>query len=217
MKKTTAILSATALTGIMLLSACNKDPQSPGVEYMPDMYRSPSYEVYQQNGHFSDSVGMLQPVGGTVARNFIYFEYPSTNEGYEAAGRDVHNPLPNTPAMHEEGKRLYGIYCTHCHGDKGQGDGSIVALGKFPPPPSYSKANSSRGGAMKDLTDGKIYHTITYGLNLMGSHASQLLPDERWKIVMYVHDLQHEGESAAAATDSTKAPADSAQVTAQNK
>ena len=43
---------------------------------------------------------------------------------------------------------------------------------------------------MKDLTDGKIYHTITYGLNSMGSYASQLEPDERWKVVLYVHQLQ---------------------------
>ena len=43
---------------------------------------------------------------------------------------------------------------------------------------------------MKDLSDGKIYHTIYYGVGLMGSHASQLSPDERWKVVMYVRELQ---------------------------
>ena len=43
---------------------------------------------------------------------------------------------------------------------------------------------------MKDLTDGKIFHTITYGVNLMGAHASQISPAERWKIVLYVHELQ---------------------------
>jgi hypothetical protein len=43
---------------------------------------------------------------------------------------------------------------------------------------------------MKDLTDGKIFHTITYGVNLMGAHRYQLTPTERWKIVMYVHELQ---------------------------
>ena len=71
----------------------------------------------------------------------------------------------------------------------GQGDGLVVAHG-FPAPPSYSKGQSSRGGAMKDLTDGKIYHTITYGVNAMGSYASQLAPEERWKVIMYVHHLQ---------------------------
>ena len=58
---------------------------------------------------------------------------------------------------------------------------------------------------MKDLTDGKIYHTITYGLNMMGSHAGQLLPDERMRIIMYVHELQKMGAPA----DTTAAkPAD---------
>ena len=57
---------------------------------------------------------------------------------------------------------------------------------------------------MKDLNDGKIYHTITYGLNLMGPHASQLLPEERWKVVMWVHELQKTGGAAAAPADSAK-------------
>jgi len=43
---------------------------------------------------------------------------------------------------------------------------------------------------MSQLTDGKIYHTITYGYNAMGSHASQISPEDRWKVVMYVHELQ---------------------------
>lgn len=54
---------------------------------------------------------------------------------------------------------------------------------------------------MKDLTDGKIYHTITYGLNMMGSDSLQLSPDERWKVVLYVHELKMIG--SAAASDST--------------
>jgi hypothetical protein len=63
---------------------------------------------------------------------------------------------------------------------------------------------------MRDLTDGKIYHTITYGINLMGSHASQVNPTERWKIVMYVHELAKAGSAPApAASDSTAAPKDS--------
>jgi len=27
-------------------------------------------------------------------------------------------------------------------------------------------------------------------VNLMGSHAAQISPAERWKIVLYVHELQ---------------------------
>lgn len=204
MKTTTLILCAAATFGVALLSSCGKDPKRPGLEFMPDMYRSPSYEVYGQSNLFSDSLAMRQPATGSVARNFEVFDYPGTNEGYEAAGRDVKNPFEANEANVKEGKRLYEIYCVHCHGTKGAGDGSIVAIGKFPPPPSYSAGNSSRGGMMKDLNDGKIYHTITYGLNLMGPHGPQLLPEERWKIVMWVHELQRGGQPAAPAADSTK-------------
>ena len=60
-----------------------------------------------------------------------------------------------------------------------------------------------------DLTDGKIFHTITYGVNLMGSHASQVNPEERWKIVMYVHQLAHGGPAPAASDSTSAAPKDS--------
>jgi mono/diheme cytochrome c family protein len=98
--------------------------------------------------------------------------------------------LANTPKNLADGKALFTTFCSPCHGVTGQGDGLVVQHG-YPPPPSYSKGQSSRGGAMKDLTDGKIYHTITYGVNAMGSYASQVAPEERWKIVMYVHHLQN--------------------------
>jgi hypothetical protein len=44
---------------------------------------------------------------------------------------------------------------------------------------------------MKDLSDGKMFHSITYGRNLMGSHASQLTQEERWTIIHYVNTLQN--------------------------
>jgi len=84
---------------------------------------------------------------------------------------------------------LFEHFCSPCHGITGQGDGLVTQHG-FPPPPSYSTGQSSRGGAMKDLTDGKIYHTITYGVNAMGPYASQLDPQERMKVILYVHHLQ---------------------------
>lgn len=214
MNKPVVFLSVLALTVAALSSSCKRGPNDPGLEFMPDMYRSPSYEVYSANPNFSDSITLQKPADGSIPRNYTFFSYPSSNEGYEAAGRDVKNPLPLTPENLAEGERLYGIFCTHCHGEGGNGDGNLVAIGKFPPPPSYSTGNSSRGGAMKDLNDGKIYHTITYGINLMGAHASQINPEERWKIVMFVHKLQGQLGDAAAATDSTAAPKDSTAATA---
>lgn len=191
-----------------LAVSCSKDPANPGYEFMPDMYRSPAVKAYEPSAMFADSVSALLPVKGSIPRGWDFFHYPSTNEGYEAAGRDLANPFAVTPEHLAEGKRLYTNFCMHCHGETGNGDGSLIATGKFPPPPSYSTGVSSRGGNMKDLSDGKIYHTITYGINLMGPHASQVSPNERWKITMYIKELQKAGGAAAApaaAADSSAA------------
>ena len=40
------------------------------------------------------------------------------------------------------------------------------------------------------MNDGHIFHVITYGKGRMWPHASQVNPEERWKIVHYVHRLQ---------------------------
>ncbi len=203
MNKPAVFLTALAGAVVVLMTSCGKDPKDPGIVFMPDMYESPSYEVYSSNPNFPDSITLQAPVKGTVPQGYTFFDYPSTNEGYEAAGRDVKNPLPATPENLAEGERLFGIYCIVCHGETGLGDGNLVAIGKFPPPPSYATGVSSRGGNMKDLSDGKIFHTITYGINLMGSHASQINPEERWKIVMFVHKLQ--GNAVATASGDTTA------------
>lgn len=184
---------------MVMLTSCFKDPQSPGYEYMPDMYRSAAYKTYEPNPNFADSSNALLPVAGTISRGeWPYdanevrdfpFPYPDTKEGYEASS-EMANPVPFSEKVLNEGQVLYINFCSHCHGVKGEGDGTLITNDKFPPPPSYSSGNSSRGGAMKDLSAGKIFHTITYGINLMGAHASQLDKEQRWKIVYYVQTLQ---------------------------
>ena len=96
-------------------------------------------------------------------------------------------------AMHEvDGEKIYGKFCIHCHGAAGAGDGKVGL--KLPgPPPAYD-------GALKDLPEGKIFHSITYGKNSMGAHNSLLTTEERWKLVCYVQKLQ--GPKGGA--DSTK-------------
>ena len=181
---TTAIIIA----AMIIISSC-KDKRSTGWEYAPNMYEHIAYDPDQANDNFKDGKTAQVPPAGTTPVGFVRFDYPNTKDGYELAGTEVKSPLPQTQANYADGKLLFAHFCSPCHGLGGQGDGLVVAHG-FPAPPSYSKGQSSRGGAMKDLTDGKIYHTITYGVNAMGSYASQLDPTERWKVIMYVHHLQ---------------------------
>lgn len=183
----------------MLITSCTRNPDSPGVEYMPDMYRSTSYESNSMNMNFADSMTNRMPVSGTISQgavaNSAYgvnnepYAYKNDNEGYELAGQNLKSPFAATPEMVDEGKIIYGKYCQHCHGESGAGDGKMVQNEKFPPPPSYS-------GPLKNLPEGKMFHTLQYGKGLMGSHASQLSKEERWKVIGYVQTLQGSRETA---------------------
>lgn len=168
------------------------DPRDPGIEYAPQMYHSIPLDPYSQTDYFSytkDGKHVIEPVAGTVPRGKVDYIYPfpNTNEGYEEAGKKLKNPLTATPENLAEGKKLYEYYCIHCHGEKGNGRGTIVEAGKFPQVPSYY------GPQLRDLPEGKMFHSITYGKNLMGSHASQLSPEERWKVILYVQELRARG------------------------
>ena len=185
--KVLGIAVVTVVTAIVASSCKNK--RSPGWEYAPNMYEKIAFDPDQPNPNFKDGKTAQLPPAGTTPIGFTRFDYPKTMDGYNQASIEVKSILAPTAKNMEEGKALFMTFCSPCHGKTGQGDGIVTTHG-FPPPPSYSKGQSSRGGAMKDLTDGKIYHTITYGLNAMGSYASQLNPEERWEVVLYVHHLQ---------------------------
>lgn len=190
-KKSIFGLALIAISVATIFSSCH-DKRSRGLEYAPNMYYPIAYNPDQKNKNFENGITAQVPPTGTTPIGFTRFdEFPNTNEGYEAASASVTNPLPVTKENLLEGKQLFVAMCGPCHGADGTGNGHIVELGKYPAPPSFVNGNSSRGGSMKDLTDGKIYHTIQYGLNLMGSYASQLSPEERWKVVMYVHKIQN--------------------------
>ena len=42
----------------------------------------------------------------------------------------------------------------------------------------------------RNITEGDIYHVMMYGLNSMGSYASQTSEEDRWQIAMHVLDLK---------------------------
>ena len=192
MKRTAAIAGIAAM-----IVACN--PESPGVEYMPDMYRSPAVESYVDNSEYGNTEvqSARNPVEGTIPRGYQPYAYPNSLEGYEMAGEQLSNPLMVNDKNLEDGKVLFGMMCKHCHGAKGDGKGTITNP-VYGAVPSYADTTPNRRGnrSMKDLKAGHIYHTIMYGLNAMGPHASQINEEERWKIVMYVQTLQGDKKAA---------------------
>lgn len=185
MKKYTKYLPIVALAAV--LASCSNDKTEPGYTFMDDMYRSPSLETYATSTQFENGMEAQLPVEGTVPRGYVVYEYPNTNEGYEAARTQLMMPdAYKTDEALAKGKELYAIFCTHCHGDKGDGNGWLVQQEKILGVPSYS------ADRLPNITPGSMYHVIMHGKGIMGSHASQLTHDERWEIIRYVLELRGE-------------------------
>ena len=186
-----AYLTIAIIAASVALQSCGADGNHPGYEYMPNMYRSPSYDTYTENPVFENGITSQAPVKVTIPRGFTPFEYENSIEDYLRAGDELNNPLELNSQTLEEGKQLYEMFCKHCHGVNGDGKGSI-SNPLYSGVPSYSDMLAPRrtGTSMSELKDGHIYHAITFGLNAMGPHSSQLTQEERWKIVHYVNVLQ---------------------------
>ncbi len=206
------LLSVLAVGTALLATSCGRDSQSTGTEYAPQMYNAVGYEPFNQvtdtSSEFYNSnpynlnvsgsrakatSNMRPPVAGTIARK-MYAGTPRTElasqiyvynipaDSLDLASRILKNPIPLTPAVLEEGKVLYGRYCTPCHGAEGKGNGKVAE--QYKGVPAYNQGN------YRNLTGGHIFHVITYGKGRMWPHGTQVNPDERWKIVHYVATLQ---------------------------
>lgn len=204
-----------AIAGAALLVGCKAGGDYPGREYAPNMYHSVAYEPLTQitdesagtwvnslnngRGEYFNSnkynpnwMNMRAPAPYTVKRNRNgWLPYRIGKDSLEYAST-IKNPLDSTAALIAEGKALYTIYCDHCHGAKGEGDGKVgtgVSIGGVDKKFVGGVANL-HGDAYLDMTEGHIFHVITWGRNLMQPHGSQIEPEDRWKIAKYVKTLQ---------------------------
>jgi mono/diheme cytochrome c family protein len=164
--------------------ATHRDPGRPGYEFLPDMAHSVPYDAYAPNPVTRDGKTLQPPVPGTLARGAYPFHYGAGPEEAERAGRELKSPLAATPAALARGRAVYETFCQVCHGAGGAGDGPLIP--KFPNPPSYGSAR------LLGMADGQIFHVITRGTELMPAYAGQIAPDDRWKAVAYVRELQRQ-------------------------
>jgi len=137
------------------------DPSKPNYQYFPNMYEPVGYETYADSDAFANGIEAQIPVEGTVMRGWEPYDYPDTNEGYEAAKTELVSPLMASEENAANGKELYGIYCAVCHGNKGDGQGILMTREKFLGIPSY---------ADREITPGSIYHVLMYGKNILTIH-----------------------------------------------
>ncbi len=190
------------MTSIFILGSCWLDKKKPNIVYMPDMYYSDAYEPYSDPDFYyykkikkikiplflNGKTSSLLPVKGTVPRTDFYnsISYEIENKGFNYSKKIITYPFHvhenNNEDILKNGKKLYQINCSICHGDNGDGEGQLVKNEKILGIPNYKDRN---------ITIGSVYYVITYGKNNMNSYASQLNEMDRWNISEYVMYLKN--------------------------
>ena len=149
------------------------------MEYMPDMAYQKRVGAQREDPLRPGYSVMRNPVEGTVPVGYTPYRYGPGDS--LIAQQELQNPFPRTAATLARGRKVYMNTCVVCHGPEGDGHGYIVP--PFPMPPTL------HSDKVRGWPDGRIFHVITVGQNLMPSYASQILPEDRWAVIDYVRAL----------------------------
>ena len=171
----------------LLLNSCDYNRRTTGWEYDDTMSQSQAYESYTPNSNFADGKTMQPPVEGTIPRGMIPYVYEKTDEDRAIAAATLINTMDANSESIMRGEKMYGIYCMQCHGEKGDGQGSLYVNKKYTYPPASLLSEKMLANPEAD-----IYHVTTVGHGIMGEHGTMIQPDDRWKIAMYIkQELQN--------------------------
>ena len=123
------------------------------------------------------------PPNGSVPYHYVDTE----DDRLRAMAEITTNPFPITAKGLEKGKELYVIYCGICHGDKADGAGYLVRDdgGVYPAQPANLVSEEFTAAS-----EGRFYHAIMYGKNVMGGYSDKLSYEERWDVIHYIRSLQ---------------------------
>ena len=145
-------------------TGCQAGGEWAGREYMPDMAHSNAYEYYSpERPIVIDGETVVLSPDGMSARQPAKGTVPRGFSPY---------PFEDTPEGYEQaGAELFNPM----NGKHGKYPGG---------PPSYFIDR------LLEMPEGKMFHSMQYGKNNMGSYAGQLNKEERWKIVSYIKDMQ---------------------------
>jgi mono/diheme cytochrome c family protein len=128
-----------------------------------------------QRGNPQNSV----PITGTFVANYqvSHAPLPGTIDSMST----IQNPVQPTDESLVNGRKLFQINCSPCHGTKGMGDGPVTKFGM----PGINLATGPATG----YTDGYIFGMIRNGRGIMPSY-NRIEEVERWDIVNYLRGLQ---------------------------
>jgi mono/diheme cytochrome c family protein len=170
---------------------------------------------------FEDGRAARKPVAGTIAVGQI-FDDQELRFGVEAdelspvgteLGKDgtpVAQWLTGFPAaitvdeaLLDRGEQRFDIYCSVCHGVRGDGLGTVALHAKDIRGARWGWVDPKNlmASATVARKNGELFHIVGHGINTMKGYAAQIPAHDRWAIVAWLRALQN-----SQAIDSRRAP-----------
>lgn len=97
------------------------------------------------------------------------------------------NPVKPSPEGLAKAKKMYAIDCAMCHGENGDGKGDLAADLK-------GVTDFTKPDALKDRTDGELFHIIRKGKADMPPEGDRAKDDDVWNLVNYIRSLAKKKE-----------------------
>ena len=185
-------MSASVLTARRLLLVALVLPLG-ACEWFSDFKRQPSVVTWESVR--PDSLGVRGspqgsvPTTGTAMAAYSVSYFPGFAQIDSMAG--IPNPTPISEASLANGRKYFTINCMPCHGEKADGQGTVVKYG-FPP-------ITLQNDQAKGRSDGYIFGMIRNGRGLMPTYNRIEEPD-RWDVVNYLRMLQGKVTGMSVAT-----------------
>jgi len=93
------------------------------------------------------------------------------------------NPFAGNAGAAAEGKKIFMMTCSPCHGTSGRGDGPAAAA-LNPKPANYTTK------AISAESDGALFWKLSEGRGAMVPFKSTYSEKQRWELITYIRTLQ---------------------------
>ena len=177
-------LATIHLLGFLILG-CQAEGNEPGWVVTPGMVESVPADPYEPSSLTQSGRTLMKPPDGTLPYGEMPYTYGVTKEETARAGRELSNPIVVDAEVLKRGQFIYETYCHVCHGANGEGDGPVVGSGRVTNPADLQTDHTRR------MADGALFNVLTKGQGRMPSYAVQVLAEDRWKVIHYLHHLQN--------------------------
>ena len=171
-----------AAAGLLILSMA-------GCDWFTDFKQQPSIHPW---GEFSADSGELkafrgQPAGSVGTNGELVSVYQVSSQPMPAtvdSMSSLQNPVQPDARSLDNGRKYFQINCAVCHGEAGDGNGTLKQLN-----PAYGFPPSLLTDQAKGRSDGYIWGMMRNGRGLMPTY-NRIEEADRWDVVNYLRGLQ---------------------------